>query len=317
MTIVPFPSADTVPITAAPAKLTLGPVLFNWPADTWRDFYFRIADESPVDVVYVGEVVCAKRLPFFAPHVPAVVERLERAGKTIVLSTLALVMTKRELALIRDLVSGTYPIEANDISAVSLLSGRDHIVGPYVNVYNEVTLRALSGRGAIRVGLNCELPLTSIRPLSQTAIPLEIQVFGRAPLAISARCYHARAENLHKDGCRFVCDRDPDGLDVDTIEGQPFLAVNGLQTLSHTCLSLATHLSALLELGIRFFRLSPQNVDMVQVARLFRDHLDGRMGAGEVDRALQQLLGRMLLSDGFYRGVAGASLVLAEERHAP
>ncbi|HUI94161.1 MAG TPA: U32 family peptidase, partial [Xanthobacteraceae bacterium] len=36
--------------------LTLGPVLFNWPADRWRDFYVRIADEAPVDRVCVGEV---------------------------------------------------------------------------------------------------------------------------------------------------------------------------------------------------------------------------------------------------------------------
>ncbi len=39
---------------AAKASLTLGPVLFNWPAETWRDFYFRIADEAPVDIVYLG-----------------------------------------------------------------------------------------------------------------------------------------------------------------------------------------------------------------------------------------------------------------------
>ena len=39
-------------------KLTLGPNLFNWQPDVWRDFYFRIADEASVDTVAVGEVVC-------------------------------------------------------------------------------------------------------------------------------------------------------------------------------------------------------------------------------------------------------------------
>ncbi|MCP3056298.1 U32 family peptidase, partial [Aurantimonas sp. LRZ36] len=36
-------------------RLTLGPVLYNWPADEWSDFYARIADEAPVDRVVVGE----------------------------------------------------------------------------------------------------------------------------------------------------------------------------------------------------------------------------------------------------------------------
>lgn len=297
-------------------KLTLGPVLFNWAPDRWRDFYFRVADEAPVDVVHVGEVVCAKRFPFFSPHLSEVVERLERADKEVVFSTLALVMSNRELGLIRDLAADDRLIEANDISAVSCLSGRRHIIGPYINVYNENALQLLRRRGAVRACLNCELPSDSIRILAWSTVPLEIQVFGRAPLAISARCYHARAENLHKDGCRFVCDRDPDGLAVETIEGQPFLAVNGLQTLSHSCISLASHLRELLDIGIRFFRLSPHTADMIEVARLFRSILDGRLAAEDADRALRGLVGQMQLSDGFYRGLAGATPPLGGARSA-
>lgn len=292
------------------ARLTLGPVLFNWPAEAWRDFYFRIADEAPVDAVYVGEVVCAKRLPFFAPHVPAVVERLRAAGKDVLLSTLALVMTERETAMIRDLAEdGQFLVEANDVAALSLLSGRMHVVGPYINVYNEDTLAALAKRGAVRVVLPWEVPAAALRCLAAGETPLEVQVFGRAPLAISARCYHARIENLHKDGCRFVCERDPDGLAVETIEGQPFLAVNGVQTLSHACVSLAAHLDELLGMGIEHFRLSPQRIDMVAVARLFRSLLAGRVAAEEANAELQRLSGRMPLSDGFYRGLPGATLV--------
>ena len=57
-------------------KLSLGPVLFNWPSDIWRDFYYRMADEAPVDIVYLGEVVCSKREVFFQSSMPAVIERL-------------------------------------------------------------------------------------------------------------------------------------------------------------------------------------------------------------------------------------------------
>lgn len=296
---------------AAP-KLALGPVLFNWSPEAWRDFYFRIADEAPIDIVYVGEVVCAKRMPFFAPHIPAVIERLAGAGKDVVLSTLALIMTERELGLVRDLASdGQYLVEANDVSALSLLAGRKHVVGPYINVYNEPTLQVLAERGAIRVVAPWELPAASLRHLAAGDTPIEVQVFGRAPLAISARCYHARIENLHKDGCRFVCDRDPNGLDVETIEGRPFLAVNGVQTLSHSCVSLAGHLAELLGMGIAHFRLSPQHLDMVRVARIFRSLLQGRLDGEEANAQLAPLLGSMQLSDGFYRGLQGASPVMA------
>ena len=37
----------------ARAELTLGPNLFNWAPEQWRDFYFRIADEAPVGIVYL------------------------------------------------------------------------------------------------------------------------------------------------------------------------------------------------------------------------------------------------------------------------
>ena len=62
------------------ATLCLGPLLFNWPAEQRRDFYFRIADEAPVDVVYFGEVVCGKRTPLFDAYFDRVLERLRAAG---------------------------------------------------------------------------------------------------------------------------------------------------------------------------------------------------------------------------------------------
>jgi len=77
--------------------LTLGPVLFNWPTDRWRDFYARIADEAPVDRVCVGEVVCSKRTPFRDDAIGDVIERLARAGKEVVHATLALPTTAREM----------------------------------------------------------------------------------------------------------------------------------------------------------------------------------------------------------------------------
>ena len=63
-------------VQANKSELTLGPVLFNWQPERWRDFYFRIADEAPVTIVYLGEVVCFKRAPLFDDYFEAVAERL-------------------------------------------------------------------------------------------------------------------------------------------------------------------------------------------------------------------------------------------------
>jgi collagenase-like PrtC family protease len=296
------------------AKLTLGPLLFNWPAEKRRDFYFRIADEAPVDTVHLGEVVCAKREPFIADLLPVLVERLQRGGKEVAISTLALVMNAREAAALREIVAdGALLVEANDMAAVALLAGRPHLLGPTINVYNEGTLAWLAGRGARRVCLPIELSAPAIAALAGSgACEIEVFAFGRAPLAISARCYHARAHGLAKDGCRYVCGDDADGMAAETIEGQPFLAVNGTQTLSHACVNLLREASGLRDAGVRRFRLSPHDIDMVAVARAFRDVLDGQIAADVGWRRLGELAPHLPFANGFLHGIAGASLVAAE-----
>ncbi|PWC55747.1 Collagenase-like protease, PrtC family [Azospirillum oryzae] len=297
------------------ASLTLGPVLFNWPVDRWRDFYARIADEAPVDTVIVGEIVCFKRAPFFAEAMGDVIERLSAAGKTVWLASPILVGSERERAAMRDLVESDAGlpdgglIEANDMGALALLAGRPHAVGPTINVYNEATLGWMAGRGAEAVSLPAELPAATVAVLAKAGrelgVETEVQVWGRAPLAISARCYHARAHGLHKDGCQFVCGNDPDGMPVTTMDGQPFLTVNGTQTMSHGCLCLAAEMNELVEMGVSRFRLSPQAMDMVRVAEAFRAVLDGQRDGAEVAAELGGLIDAPLVN-GFYHDTAGA-----------
>ena len=106
---------------AQPSELTLGPVLFNWAPESWRDFYFRIADEAPVATVYLGEVICFKRAPLFEPYLDAVAARLKAAGKTVVRSTLAEVMSKQERKLVESVCADSpLTVEANDGSALLL-----------------------------------------------------------------------------------------------------------------------------------------------------------------------------------------------------
>lgn len=291
------------------AKLTMGPVLFNWKPEAWRDFYFRIADESPVDSVCIGEVVCSKREPFLSPFIPEIIERLKSAGKEVVLSTLALVMSKRDRDIIRDVVGmDGVLIEANDVSALPFLKDTPHTVGPMINVYNEGALDFMHRNGAVRVTLPVELSLKSLSALQAflTSGPeLEVFAYGRLPLAISARCYHARAHGLSKDGCRYVCAHDADGMDIDTIDDQPFLVVNGVQTMSRTCASFLASLPELMDAGVHRFRLSPQSWDMIAVSRIFRDALDGGADLERCEEKLECLNRDMGYSNGYLYGGEG------------
>lgn len=293
------------------AVLTMGPLLYHWPAEDWRDFYFRIADEAPVASVCLGEIICPKRAPFTAPHYQAVVERLRAGGKEVVHSTPILVTDERDLALLSDAIDlDDGLVEANDVAALALLSGRPHVIGPYINAYNEATLAWFASEGAIRATVPVELTSASIARLAERqAMEIEVQVFGRWPLAISARCYHARAYGRSKDSCLYACGEDPDGFKVDTLDDEPFLAVNGVQTLSSSYGCLLRELDKLKEFGVRRFRLLPQRIDMVAVTRLFQDRLDARIDSEEAWSAIERLSGAVSLSNGFFHGCEGARIV--------
>ncbi len=294
-----------------PAKLTLGPLLFNWPAERVRTFYDQIAERAPVDTVHLGEVVCPKRTPFLVEALAEAAETLTAAGIEVVWSTLGLIADAKDVAATETLVRATPGlVEINDISALPMLRGRAHVVGPLVNVYNEGTLGWLASRGATRVCLPPELPRDAIAALATAGtVELEIQAFGRMPLALSARCYHARAYGLHKDGCRYVCDRDPDGMPVATLDRQPFLAVNGIQTLSHALLDLSAEAAELAELGIRRFRLSPHDTDMVAIAHIWRDLLDGRTDLARTQRIIEAVADFAPRANGYFHGRPGSELV--------
>ena len=113
-------------------------------------------------------------------------------------STLGETASKIDRRLVSDVCENTSDlVEANDASATFHLRGRPHTVGPLMNVYNEETLRFLAGLGARNICLPVELPFSATRVLCTAAaalnVTIEVQVFGRQSLALSARCYHARA----------------------------------------------------------------------------------------------------------------------------
>ncbi|MBS0385396.1 MAG: U32 family peptidase [Proteobacteria bacterium] len=285
-------------------QLTLGPLLFHWPIEAKRDFYARIADEAPVDVVYLGEVVCSKRAPFSEPHYPEIAERLARAGKRVVFCSLAEVMLRRERQMTAELCALTdYEVEINDASGLAAIGGRPHRIGQFFNVYNEETLRHLVHNGATHFTLPAELPRDSVAILADAAracgVTLEVQAFGRTPLALSARCYHARAHGRVKDNCQFVCEEDPDGMVLSTLEGRDWLVINGVQTLSYPYLCLLDRIHGLQRIGVTHLRLLPHALDMIAVARLFRGVADGILEPAEAQTRLLASGAIPALTNGF------------------
>jgi collagenase-like PrtC family protease len=293
----------------------MGPLLFNWPVEKLRDFYARLADEAPVDLVHVGEGVCSKRQPFHLDAIAGAVERLQRGGKKIVVSTLALITLLRERKDCANTIHNSeYEIEVNDISALAYLDKRRPFrVGPYVNVYNESSLQFLAKLGASSVCLPPELPMDAVAVIATAArtwsIECEIWSFGRIPLAMSGRCYHARLDGLTKDSCQFGCSRDSDGLDVDTLDGKKFLAINGVQTMSHSYCNMIGDLDRLTGAGVTALRLSPHSCDMVAVSKLFRTRLDDKLDSDEAMQRMKDICRDTPFSNGFLFGKSGAEMV--------
>lgn len=292
------------------SRLTLGPIPFHWSVEKKLDFYARIADEAPIDTVYLGEVICSKRAPFFDQHLDDVAQKLTRGGKKVVFSSLAEVMLKRERKATSELAAfEDFEIEINNASGLLDVAGRPHRIGPFLNVYNEQTLRYFAKQGATHVCLPVELPAASAAILAKTAaeldVSVEVQVFGRASLAVSARCYHARSHGRTKDNCQFVCENDQDGMPLNTQDNEPFLRINGIQTLSHSYVNLIDSVQSMAEMGITDLRLMPQDVDMVEVAKTFSETLSGEIDPTAANARLDALDTDAPFSNGFWHGKPG------------
>jgi collagenase-like PrtC family protease len=247
-------------------------------------------------------------MPFSDPAWPDIIERLERGGKEVVLSTLAAPSTLRERRAVEELCTDGRLVEINDITALPARSGRPFVTGPFVNVYNPATALFLIRHGARTICPPVELSLATIGAIATACSEAEFELFafGRLPLALSGRCYHARLHGLHKDSCQFTCEQDPDGLAVDTLDDQSFLAINGVQTLSAQVQATLFRRGEFVNRGVRRLRLSPHGCDMVEVARTYRELMEQRIGPDEARFLLSCLDLPGTMVDGYVRDEAGS-----------
>jgi len=286
-------------------KLSLGPLLYYWSREDTLAFY-EAAAGWPVDIVYLGETVCSRRHLLRLPDWLALADRLADAGKQVVLSTLPLIESESDLKALRRITGNArFLVEANDYGAVRLLAkaGAGFVAGPTLNVYNPDTLALLRESGAVRWVPPLEMGRDMLAAMTVPAgMQTELFAYGRLPLAYSARCFTARHYNLQKDDCQFKCLDHPDGLNLQTREGEPFLTLNGIQTQSGRVHSLARHLHELA--GVDVLRLSPQSRHMGRMVAVFRDLLAGDYDVAELATRLDRLMPGAAC-DGYWLGQAG------------
>jgi len=295
-------------------KLSLGAIQYFWPRQTVEDFYQAQID-SPVDIIYLGETVCSKRRFLKPAEWIDLAKELSAIGKQVVLSTLTLIEAKSDMAGVQRLCNnGDIAVEANDMGAVQLMADKSlpFVAGPTLNIYNAHTLKVLHQQGLMRWVMPVELDANTLKDILADAdemgikdkIETEVFSFGHMPLAFSARCFTARFRKLAKDDCQLVCQDYPEGLAMDSQEGEQFFTINGIQTQSGKIQHLLPHWKQMEEVGVDIMRLSPQPNHMTDIVQRYAQVINGE----STDIDVESLLSAPAC-DGYWRGEPGMDYI--------
>ncbi len=244
-------------------KISVAAVPYFWNRDAYFQFYRNIANSS-ADIIYLGETICSKRRTMTFLDWLDIAKQLTDAGKQVALSTLTLLEAESELNYLSKIASQKeYLVEANDMAAIEVASQHNNnfVAGCTINIYNNHSLLRLIKLGMTRWQVPVELGKDDLAPMATYAkdhhVEVEYQIFGRIPLAYSARCFTARHHRLPKDGCQFKCLQDEQGLLIKTQEGESFAQINGIQTQSAKVSHLIDHCQSLADYGVDIVRVVP------------------------------------------------------------
>ena len=284
--------------------LSLGPVLFDWSRDELLALYDEAVD-YPVSTVYLGEVICPKKAGLTISDLERVGKKLERAGKKVYISSLALVADDMDRQRVRDIVALPFPVECNDPSAFYLGNGKEFAAGPHITSYNRQTVDFLKSIGVKRLVFPVELSLDSMKEISKgCGIETEAFAYGNLPLTFSWRCYTSRAFGLLKSGCKHDCRKFPEGMLLEDLDRNPLFKLNGTQIMSAKCSNLIHEVGDLREAGVTSLRISPQYGITGKVVDIFHKRITGRVGP---DKAMEMLtpLEKIGFCNGWHYGKAG------------
>lgn len=289
-----------------PLKISLAPLADYWSkADTLR--FYTEAQQWPLDIVYLGEVVCSRRHLMQPEDWFALAQDLRAAGKQVVMSTLMRVDNDADRhateALVERAVADGLLVEANcfgAIRALRALHGQSFVAGPSLNAHHEGILAWLAMLGASRflppagLGLDALAALQSRRPAGTQT---EVTVWGQVALPYTAHCFSAReqagagaqaeagAGAVAQGACDFRCKSGPDQLPA-PLRGRAIIPVGG-----ENCVDLLGQVPALRALGVDIIRVQPQGQGMAAVLKAFdctRQPL--RMGIDTLARAGRAIL---------------------------
>lgn len=301
-------------------RLSLGPILYLWPRQSIEDFYQQHLN-SAIDVIYLGETVCAKRRSLKPAEWIELAKELSKSGKQVVLSTLALIEAGSDLGNVKQLCNnGELLVEANEMGAVQLMADQKlpFVAGPSLNIYNAYTLKQLHNQGLIRWVMPVELNASTLADILCDAetlgirdnIETEVFSYGRLPLAYSARCFTTRYRNIAKDNCQFVCQDYPEGLSMDSQEGEAFFNINGIQTQSGRIQHLLPHWQQMQQLGVDLMRISPQPQHTGEIIKRYDKVIQSTSQNTDIQKYLSAPA-----CDGYWRGQSGMDYIASSEQH--
>ncbi|MBI3727309.1 MAG: U32 family peptidase [Burkholderiales bacterium] len=299
--------------------LSLAPLAYYWSKQDTLSFYVD-AMQWPVDIVYLGEVICSRRHLMKLDDWLSLGKELRAAGKQVVLSSLTLIDSEADRRnmhrMIERACAEDFLVEANDFSAVRAMQGKAFVAGPHLNIYHADTLAWLASLGASRFLPPIEMGRDDLASLqlqrTERALQMqtEVQVWGRLALAFSSRCFTARHHRLRKDSCEFRCEQYPDGLPLATRDGKDFLTINGIQTQSASCLDLGAQLPELSAMQVDILRLQPQAQGMAEVIAAFDSARTMSAGASVGETLLPSHAQR---SNGYWTNKPGMQWLAGEQ----